>query len=53
MTSSSSHGVARLADGGVEVRLSDGGTRHLRSRVILIATGSRPFRPADGALRRP
>ncbi|MFO7533401.1 MAG: FAD-dependent oxidoreductase, partial [Candidatus Limnocylindrales bacterium] len=40
-------GVARLgADRSVEVRLSDGGDRTLRAPVILIATGSRPFRPA-------
>jgi NAD(P) transhydrogenase len=40
-------GLARLDDGGVTVDLAEGGTRQLRGRVILIATGSRPFRPAE------
>ncbi len=40
-------GVARLHDGGVEVRLASGGARLLRGRVVLIATGSRPFRPPE------
>jgi NAD(P) transhydrogenase len=41
------HGVARLDGGGIEVDLADGGMRSLRSRVVLIATGSRPYRPAE------
>jgi NAD(P) transhydrogenase len=41
-------GTARLAgDRGVEVALADGGTRTLRAKRLLIATGSRPYRP-DG-----
>jgi NAD(P) transhydrogenase len=40
-------GVARLRDGGVEVRLAAGGARLLSGRVVLIATGSRPFRPPE------
>ena len=40
------HGVARLADRGVEVRLSDGGTRRLRA-----ASSSSP--PARGHSARP
>lgn len=40
------HGVARLGpDRSVEVRGSDGSERTLRAKVILVATGSRPFRP--------
>ena len=40
-------GVARLGpDRSVEVRGSDGSERTLRAPVVLIATGSRPFRPA-------
>ena len=39
-------GTARLAgDRSVEVSLADGGTRTLRAKRILIATGSRPYRP--------
>jgi NAD(P) transhydrogenase len=39
-------GTARLAgDRSVEVSLADGGTRTLRAQRILIATGSRPYRP--------
>jgi NAD(P) transhydrogenase len=40
------HGDARLVDDhGVEVALAAGGTRTVRARVVLVATGSRPFRP--------
>lgn len=38
-------GEATLADGGVRVSLPTGEERTLRARVVLIATGSRPFRP--------
>jgi NAD(P) transhydrogenase len=42
------HGVARLLpDRTVEVRLSEGTTRILRASVVLIASGSRPFRPRE------
>lgn len=41
-------GTARLRrDRRVEVAGPDGSTRTLRSSIILIATGSRPFRPKD------
>src|SRR5690606_19564583 len=42
------HGTARLAPGS-KVRLSqaDGGVVELSARVILIAVGSRPLRPAN------
>lgn len=41
-------GSARLdRDGGVSVSTADGQQRTLRAKVILIATGSRPFRPAN------
>ncbi len=41
------HGDARLGpDRSVEVRSGDGSERTLRAPVVLIATGSRPFRPA-------
>lgn len=40
-------GTARLdGSGRVEVATADGASRTLRARTILIATGSRPFRPA-------
>lgn len=39
-------GDARLSDdGAVEVELADGSTRRLSAERILVATGSRPFRP--------
>lgn len=41
------HGEATLADKAVEVKLPTGETRTLSADVILIATGSRPFRPPD------
>lgn len=41
------HGEASLGDHSVEVRLDAGGTRTLGADVILIATGSRPLRPAN------
>jgi NAD(P) transhydrogenase len=41
-------GVASLADAHtVRVALRDGGTRDLTTEMILIATGSAPFRPPD------
>ena len=41
-------GAARLdGDGGVTVIGPDGRTRALRAKVILIATGSRPWRPPN------
>ncbi|HXV69829.1 MAG TPA: Si-specific NAD(P)(+) transhydrogenase [Acidimicrobiia bacterium] len=39
-------GEATLRDGGVAVTLPSGEERKLSARVILISTGSRPFRPA-------
>jgi NAD(P) transhydrogenase len=40
------HGVGRLGpDRTVNVTLDAGGERALRGRIVLIATGSRPFRP--------
>ncbi len=41
------HGDATLGDHTVEVALASGGTRSLSADVILIATGSRPFRPPN------
>lgn len=42
------HGVARLASPTeVEVVLSDGAIERLQCKQILIASGSRPYRPAD------
>jgi NAD(P) transhydrogenase len=38
-------GEAALADGGVLVTLESGEERMLESSVVLVATGSRPFRP--------
>lgn len=38
-------GEASLVDDGVRVDLPSGETRVLESKVVLIATGSRPFRP--------
>lgn len=38
-------GEAALADGGVRVSLESGEERMLEAGVVLIATGSRPFRP--------
>src|SRR5215475_13281319 len=39
-------GAARFdADGALSVAAEDGSTRKLRAKTILIATGSRPFRP--------
>ena len=41
-------GSARLGqDGSVTVTADDGRTRSLRAKAILIATGSRPFHPAN------
>jgi NAD(P) transhydrogenase len=40
-------GAARLEDGAVVVTTDDGRRRALRAKVILIATGSRPFRPPN------
>jgi NAD(P) transhydrogenase len=41
-------GTARLdRDGAVSVSTTDGQQRKLRAKAILIATGSRPFRPAN------
>ena len=41
-------GTARLdGSGGVDVAVPHGETRSLRASTILIATGSRPFRPED------
>ncbi|MBP7548524.1 MAG: Si-specific NAD(P)(+) transhydrogenase [Corallincola sp.] len=42
------HGEARLAgDGLIDVVLSDGAVERLQCQQLLIATGSRPYRPAD------
>src|SRR5262245_43916078 len=41
------HGTARLERGRqVFVSMADGGSRHVHARAVLIATGSRPFRPS-------
>lgn len=40
-------GEARLHDGGVAVTAPSGEEQMLRAKVVLVATGSRPFRP-DG-----
>lgn len=41
-------GEARFVDEGtVEVREADGGSRRLAAQHVVVATGSRPYRPAD------
>ncbi len=48
------HGEARLAgDGLIDVVLSDGAVERLQCQQLLIATGSRPYRPADVDFNHP